>query len=97
MQDVGTVTPCPLPHAHYHCNDTTNAPRYHLHLLLLHHTMDSEHGTAGFQKKFPSTVLKCKQLQETDNQLSLDSKARQASDERRNARPQLCPVYNTMW
>ena len=59
--------------------------------------MDIAHGTAELQRKYPSTTLKCKQLLETTNQLSLDSKARQASDERRNAHPQLCPIYNTKW
>ena len=59
--------------------------------------MDIVHVTTEFQTKFPSTALKCKQLLETTNQLSLGSKARQASDERRNDRPQLCPVYSTKW
>ena len=95
MQNVRIAAACPLLHAHYHCNDIANASRYHMHHLWLHHTMDIAYVIAEFQMKFPSTALKCMQLLGTASQLTLDSKAMQASDERRGAHTQLCHVYST--
>ena len=59
--------------------------------------MDIAHVTTEFQRKFPSTALKCKQLLENAIQLNLDSIARQASDERRNVCPQLRPICCSKW
>ena len=49
--------------------------------------MDIAYVIVEFQIKFPSTALKCMQLLGTASQLTLGSKAMQASDERRGAIP----------